>query len=277
MTTNKKHALITGATSGIGLELAKLFAQNQYNLVIVARSKADLEKTSQELKQQYDIQVTPIAKDLIKQESPFELCEEIKDRGIRIDVLVNNAGQGEFGKFLDTDIQRELDIIQLNIGAYVILTKFFLKEMIERNDGKIMNVGSIAGEIPGPWQSVYHGTKAFINSWTAAIQNETKDSNVSITCLLPGATDTDFFEKADMENSKIAQPDKLASPTEVAKDGYDALMAGKKSIISGLKNKVQVGVANVLPDGIAAEQMSKQQEPLNPRTKIAIMLSGCST
>lgn len=267
MTTNKKHALITGATSGIGLELAKLFAQNQYNLVIVARSKADLEKTSQELKQQYDIQVTPIAKDLIKQESPFELCEEIKDRGIRIDVLVNNAGQGEFGKFLDTDIQRELDIIQLNIGAYVILTKFFLKEMIERNDGKIKNVGSIAGEIPGPWQSVYHGTKAFINSWTAAIQNETKDSNVSITCLLPGATDTDFFEKADMENSKIAQPDKLASPTEVAKDGYDALMAGKKSIISGLKNKVQVGVANVLPDGIAAEQMSKQQEPLNPRTK----------
>lgn len=263
MTADKKYALITGATSGIGLELAKLFAQDQYNLVIVARNEEELRKTSQELKQQYPIEVISLAKDLFKRESPFEIYEEMKAKRIRINALVNDAGQGEFGEFLNTDIHRELDIIQLNIGAYVVLTKCFLKEMVKRNEGKILNVGSIAGEAPGPWQSVYHGTKAFVNSWTAAIRNEVKDTGVSITCLIPGATDTDFFNKADMESSKIVQESKLASPAEAAKDGYDALMSGKGSIISGLKNKLQVGVANVLPDEIAAEQMNKQQRPVD--------------
>ncbi|WP_423146169.1 SDR family NAD(P)-dependent oxidoreductase [Rubrolithibacter danxiaensis] len=261
MTTNKNYALITGATSGIGYELAKLFAREKYNLIIVARSEEELQKTAQELKQQYAVEIVSIAKDLFLREAPFELYDEVKAQGIQVDILVNDAGQGEYGKFAETDINRELDIIQLNIGAYVVLAKCFLKEMIARNEGKILNVGSIAGEIPGPWQSVYHGTKAFVNSWTEAIRNEVKDYNITITCLLPGATDTDFFNKADMENSKIVQEGKLDNPAKVAQDGYDALMSGKGSVISGFKNKMQVGMGKVLPDSIVAEQTNKQQAP----------------
>ncbi|WP_423147874.1 SDR family NAD(P)-dependent oxidoreductase [Rubrolithibacter danxiaensis] len=265
MTANKKYALITGATSGIGYELAKLFAKDQFNLVIVARSEEELQKTSQELKQQYNVEVVTIAKDLFKREAPFEIYDEAKAKGIRVDVLVNDAGQGEFGKFAETDINRELDIIQLNIGAYVALTKCFLKDMIQGKDGKILNVGSIAGEAPGPWQSVYHGTKAFVNSWTEAIRNELKDTGVSVTCLLPGTTDTDFFNKADMESSKLVQEGKMADPATVAKDGYDALLAGEGSIISGFKNKMMVGMGKVLPDSISAEQMNKQQAPADKK------------
>src|SRR5690606_30101881 len=132
--------------------------------------------------------------------------------------------------------------------------------MIDRNDGKILNVGSIAGEAPGPWQAVYHGTKAFIHSWSAAIRNELKDTNISVTVLVPGATDTDFFNKADMEESKILET-KLSDPADVAKDGYKALMAGEDKIVSGLKNKAQVAMAHVSTDSMAAKNMEKQQKP----------------
>ena len=159
MEQNGKYALVTGATSGIGYELAKLFAHDGYNLVIVSRTESDLSRTEAELTS-YGVSVTSIAKDLFEREAPFELYEEIKAKGIEIDVLVNNAGQGEYGEFVDTDIDRELDIIQLNIGAVVILTKQFLRDMVARGNGKILNVTSIAGKTPGPYQSVYHGTKA---------------------------------------------------------------------------------------------------------------------
>ena len=152
MSTNNQCALITGATSGIGYELAKLFAANNYNLVIVARSQRELDTTANELKQQYDINVTSFAKDLFKQDSAFELCDELKENDTRIDVLVNDAGQGYYGKFVDTNIYRELDIINLNIASLVILTKHVLKEMVERGDGKILNLSSIAGKLPGPYQ-----------------------------------------------------------------------------------------------------------------------------
>jgi len=261
MNYNQKFALITGATSGIGYELAKLFAKDRYNLVIVSRNAHELEQTAAELKGEYQIEVHTIAKDLFKRESPFEVYDEVKGLGIQIDVLVNDAGQGEYGQFVDTDIYRELDIIQLNIGAYVVLTKCFLKDMVERNEGKVLNVGSIAGETPGPWQSVYHGTKAFVNSWTESIRNELKDTNISVTVLLPGATDTDFFNKASMTESKIVQEGSMADPAKVAKDGYDALMSGDDKIISGLKNKAMVAMSNVMPDSMVAENMRKQQEP----------------
>lgn len=261
MEKNEKYALITGGTTGIGLELARLFAKDQYNLVIVARNQDDLEKTAKEIKEKYRIKVHSIAKDLIERKGPFEVYEEVKTNGIHIDVLVNNAGQGEYGKFIHTDIERQLDIIQLNIGAYVGLTKCFLNTMMARNEGKILNVGSIAGEIPGPWHSVYHGTKAFVNSWSEAIRSELKDTNITVTVLLPGVTDTEFFKKAKMEESKMVQESSLADPAKVAQDGYQALMAGDDKIISGLKNKAMVGISNLIPDHMAAENMKKQQKP----------------
>lgn len=255
----QKYALITGATSGIGYELAKLFAKDKYNLVIVARDADELHRVSTEL-QSEGVQVHTIAKDLFIRESAQEIYEEVRSKSIHIDVLVNDAGQGLYGKFEDTELDKEVDIIQLNIISCISLTKLFLKDMLIKNDGKILNLGSIAGEAPGPYQSVYHGTKAFVNSWSAAIRNELKDTNISVTVLLPGATDTDFFNKADMQDSKILDT-KLSKPEEVAKDGYQALMSGDDKITSGLKNKVQVAMANVLPDSMASETMGKQQEP----------------
>ncbi|MBX9853214.1 MAG: SDR family NAD(P)-dependent oxidoreductase, partial [Cytophagaceae bacterium] len=209
MADKEKYALITGGTSGIGFELTKLFAKDGYNLIIVSENLGDLQTRSVELHHEFGIEVIPIEKNLFRKEAAFEVYEEVKAKNIQIDVLVNDAGQGYYGQFTETDIHRELDIIQLNIGAYVILTKCFLQEMKARNDGKILNVASIAGKAPGPWQSVYHGTKAFVLSWTEAIQYELKDTNITITSLLPGATDTDFFRKAGMEEATLVQEGKL--------------------------------------------------------------------
>ncbi|MGI4021570.1 MAG: SDR family NAD(P)-dependent oxidoreductase [Janthinobacterium lividum] len=261
MSTNQKYALITGATSGIGYELAKLFAKDQYNLVLVARNTEDLEKTATELKQS-GIEVVTISKDLFNREAPLELYEEVKAKGIQIDVLVNDAGQGQYGLFAETDINRELDIIQLNIGATIALVKCYLPEMIARKDGKILNLSSIAGKTPGPYQSVYHGTKAFIQSFTESIRSENKDSGVTITALLPGATETDFFNKADMLDSKILQSG-MSDAADVAKDGYDALMSGDDMVISGLKNKAMIAMTNITPDHLVADMMKKQQEPVD--------------
>lgn len=261
MENTKKTVLITGGTEGIGFELARLFAKDNYHLILVSRTQDKLETAAQSLKVEFNANVQTIAKDLKDHESNKQLYQEVKSMAGDIDVLVNNVGQGEYGQFLDNDIDRELEIINLNIGSYVILTKYFLKDMVARNKGKILNVGSIAGETPGPWQAVYHGTKAFINSFTEAVNNEVKDTEVTLTLLRPGATDTEFFDKADMENAKMVKEGKLADAAKVAQDGYDALMAGKHSITSGLMNKIMVGAANVLPDNLAAESMRRQQKP----------------
>ncbi|TWR31533.1 SDR family oxidoreductase [Mucilaginibacter pallidiroseus] len=257
METNKT-ALITGATSGIGKELAKLFAANKYNLIIVARDQAELDATAAELNQT-GVNVTTIAKDLSDLEQVKALCADVNQQ---VDVLVNNAGQGAYGLFKDNDLEKELNIINLNIGATVILTKHFVKQMAARGDGKILNLGSIAGKVPGPWQAVYHGTKAFVLSFTSAIREELKDSGVTLTSLMPGVTDTDFFNKAEMNDSKVVQdPEAMADPADVAKDGYEALMSGEDRIISGFKNKVQIGMSNVIPDSAAAHMMNEQQKP----------------
>jgi short-subunit dehydrogenase len=256
-------ALITGATSGIGRELANCFAQDKYNLVIVARDQTELSQTASELQQQYGVEVTTIAKDLFKREAPFEVYDEIKAKGLQIDVLVNDAGQGQYGTFDTTDINRELDIIQLNIGAYVVFTKLYLQEFTARNEGKILLVGSIAGELPGPLQAVYHGTKAFVNSFVESIQEENKDSKVTITNLLPGLTDTDFFNKADMTRAKNVAEGQAAPAADVAKDGYKALMAGEKRIISGFMNNVQVGMSKITPDPLVAKQVHQQSAPVD--------------
>jgi len=259
---NMQHyAVVTGGTSGIGYELSKLLARDGHNLVIAARKEDELQQVSQQLIQQFGVDVITISKDLFNPEDAFALYDEIQSHNIQVDVLVNDAGHGQYGLFTDTDIRKELDIINLNISSVVILTKLFLRDMVQRGEGKILNLSSIASKAPGPWQSVYHGTKAFVQSFTEAIRSEVKDSGVTITALLPGATDTDFFNKAGMNESKIVQEGKLGTAETAAKDGYEALMSGKDMVVSGFKNKIQVAMSNITPDSKAADKMKKQQEP----------------
>lgn len=257
----KGYALITGATTGIGYELAKVFAENGYNLVIVARSSDELQNTSAEISSQYSVAVMPIAKDLFDANAAAELYEEVKAKGITVNVLVNNAGQGVYGRFIETDLQRQLQIIQLNAVSLTALTYYFLKDMVARNEGKILQLGSVVSELPATFQSVYGGTKAYILSFTEALINEVKDTDVTLTVLQPGVTDTDFFNKAGAQNSKLAEDkSKMADPADVAKDAYKALMKGDDKVVSGFKNKVQVAMGNVIPDTMLAEQMRKQSE-----------------
>jgi uncharacterized protein len=260
----RTYTLITGGTKGIGYELAKIFAYNGHNLILVARDENNLNQTARELKA-LGVEVITISKDLFIKESPFELYDDIKERGLLVDILVNDAGQGQYGEFAETDIYRELDIIQLNISSLVVLTKLFLQEMLQRGTGRILNLSSIASKAPGPWQSVYHGTKAFVQSFTEAVRNEVKDSGVTLTALLPGATDTEFFKTAEMEDSKVVQDGKLDDPVKVAKDGYDALMRGDDMVISGFMNKVNVAMSNMMPDSAAAASMNKKQAPANEK------------
>jgi short-subunit dehydrogenase len=266
MLENKNYALITGATEGIGYELAKLFASDGYNLIIVARHIDELKRRSAEFSKQ-GVDVITIAKDLFKREDAFALCEEIQSRNIQIDVLVNNAGQGVYGLFKDTELERELEIVDLNIASTIIITKHFVKQMIARNYGKILNLASIASKTPGPWQSVYHGTKAFVYSFSEAIRYELKEYNITVTALLPGATDTDFFNKANMQQSRMVQDkSSLSDPADVARDGYEALMSGKDKIISGFKNKAMIGMSNILPDTSVASMMDMQQKPADEQS-----------
>ncbi|RYZ20534.1 MAG: SDR family oxidoreductase [Chitinophagaceae bacterium] len=259
-----RYALITGGTSGIGYELARLFAKDGYNLILVARTIEDLHERAGELKNEFSVDVIPVAKDLFAPDAPFELYDDIQGRGLVIDALVNDAGQGQYGLFAESDIRRQLDIIQLNVSSLTALTYLFLKDMIARNSGKILNLASIASQLPGPWQAVYHATKAYVLSFTEAIRSELKESNIHITALQPGATDTDFFNKADMNESKILDQG-LSDPAKVAADGYKALMNDDDKVISGAKNKVMVGMSNVIPEDKVADQMKKMQEPKKDR------------
>ena len=264
MENKKNFTLITGATSGIGLELAKLFAKNKSNLILVARNEEQLTSTAETLKLE-GVDVVTISTDLFVSGNAQEVYQQVKSLSLQVDVLVNDAGQGVYGKFIENDRERELDIIQLNISSLITLTKLFAKEMVSRGSGKILNVASVAGKAPGPYQAVYHGTKAFVHSFSEGIRNELKDTGVSVTSLLPGPTDTDFFNKADMEKAKIVQEGELADPATVAKDGYEALLAGKDMVVSGFKNKVQVALGNITPDSVQAAQMEKIQQPTEPK------------
>lgn len=261
MEHKNQYVLITGATSGIGYELAKQFAKNGYDLVMVARDHEELKKRADEFKD-YGINVISISKNLFLQEEAYSLYSELKMNGISPEILVNDAGQGVFGKFQETDIHREVDIVHLNIISVIILTKLFLKDRLPKGSGKILNLASVASKVPGPWHSVYHGTKAFVLSWSEAIREELKDTGISVTALLPGPTDTDFFNKADMNSSKLLKDkDSLASPEEVAIDGYNALMNNDDKIVSGLKNKLSVAMANLSSDSMAAHRMAEMQKP----------------
>ncbi len=262
MKNTNKYVLITGATSGIGYELAKLFAKDHFNLIIVARDQNELRTTATELEKS-GIKVVTIAKDLFLPEAPKQIYEEIQKAGIQVHILVNNAGHGLYGEFVNTELEMETKIIQLNVTSLVSLTKFFIKDMIRRGEGKILNTSSIASKTPGPWQSVYHGTKAFVQSFTEALRVEVKEKGITVTALLPGVTDTDFFNKAKMQESKAVQDkSKMADPADVAKDGYDALLSGKDMIISGFRNKLDVAMSNISSDEKNAKKTGKQQEPV---------------
>jgi len=171
MASTNNYTLVTGGTMGIGYELAKCFAEAGHNLIIVAREEEELAEVKNELSAK-GIHVITIAKDLFEPEAPFQLYDEIRRQNLTVDILVNNAGQGEYGLFAETDIRRELAIVQLNIGALIVLTKLFLQDMLDRGEGKILNLSSIASKSPGPWHSVYHGTKAFIQSFTEALRSK---------------------------------------------------------------------------------------------------------
>jgi len=264
-----RYALVTGATSGIGYEICRLLAADSYNLILVARNTERLQKVTDDLKQEFSIEVTPLAKDLFLPQAAQEIYEEVQKMGVQVDVLVNDAGQGQWGAFADTELQRDLDIIQLNITSLVALTKYFLRDMIARNEGKILQLGSEAGTTPAPLFAVYAATKAFVLSFSAALANELKDTNITITALLPGATDTDFFHKAEQEETVVYQETQLADPQEVAKDGYEALKKGESKIISGAKTKMHVFMSDLLGTKLGAANMKRQMKPSKKSAKKA--------
>lgn len=255
-TTTKQTVLVTGATSGIGLELAKLFAQDGYDIVHVARNESKMKDVASDLGMAYNVTVTNIVKDLSKTEAIYEVYQEVKDKGIQIDVLVNNVGAGIFGHYWETDLEEELGTVRLNIDTTIILTKLFLQDMMERNEGKILNVSSMLGKISSPKQAVYAGTKAFVYNFSQSLASDLRETNITVTALRPGATDTDFFRESGQPN--LPDPDTLDDPAQVARDGYEALMKGERAVVSGFKNKVNAHLADVMPDSVIADQMAKK-------------------
>jgi uncharacterized protein len=256
----KGYALVTGGTSGIGYELAKLLARDGYNLVIVARSSERLLEASDEF-QELGADVLLLDKDLFDPAAPKEIYHELKSKGISIEVLINNAGQGQKGKFHEIDLERHMEIMQLNMVAPVAITKLFLTDMIKKNQGKILNLASVVSKTPAPEFSVYAASKAFVLSFSEALAKELDDTNITVTALLPGRTDTDFFYKADMVDTKEYQDHELAGPSEVAKDGYEAMMSGESRVVSGAQNKAMVGLMNAMPDSMNAAKMEKSMQP----------------
>lgn len=241
-----KTALITGASSGIGKEFSQLFAKNGYNLVLVARSKDKLESIAEKLEKQYPVKVTVLTFDLSKQKSANELYLEIKNRKITINVLFNNAGFGAYGYFKAGDTEKYTKMLHLNIITVTELTSLFAKEMIERNEGKILNIASTAAFQPVPKFAVYAASKAYVLHFTEALTSELKGTNVTASVICPGPTATGFESVADMENSKLFK-NGVMNPEEVARIGYNGLMRKKMTIIPGLKNKIMAFMSHMTP------------------------------
>jgi len=236
MNNTNQTALITGASTGIGYELAKLFARDKYKLVLVARSGPRLAQVGEELREQHGIVVKTIPLDLGLPQASQNLFEETQREGIHVDILVNNAGYGKSGRFADIPPEEEYGQIQLNVTALTLLTKLYLGPMLKRRSGKIMNVASTAAVQPGPFMAVYYATKAYVLSFSEAIADELKGTGVSVTCFCPGATLTEFQKRAQTENSRLFKRLTPMDAKTVAEDGYRALMAGSTLAISGFKN-----------------------------------------
>jgi len=253
--TSRPLAVVTGASSGIGYELAKLCAQNGYDLVVAADEPID---AAAEAFRALGASVDTLETDLATLEGVDELYDVIGGRPV--DALLANAGHGLGQAFLDQEFDEIQHVIDTNVTGTVYLIHKVGRDMRTRGSGRILITGSIAGFMPGSFQAVYNGTKAFIDSFSWAIRNELKDTAVTVTCLMPGATETEFFERAGLMDTKVGT-DPKDDPADVAKAGFDAMMEGKGDVVSGLKNKIQSALANVTPAAVLAEQHRKMAEP----------------
>jgi short-subunit dehydrogenase len=258
--SDRQLAVVTGASSGIGYELAKVLAEEGFDLIVAAEDE-ELEPAARELNQ-IGRSVQAVRVDLSKPEGVEELYEKMTANGRPVDVLALNAGIGAGGDFArETSLAKELRLIDLNVRSTVHLCKLVLAEMVERNEGRILFTSSIASTMPGAYQAVYNASKSFVQSFAEAIRNELKETEVTITSLMPGPTETEFFERAHMEDTPIGEEEK-DDPVEVARQGYEALMAGKQKVVGGsLKNKVQSAVAGIIPDSVKAEMHRKMAKP----------------
>jgi short-subunit dehydrogenase len=246
-------ALITGSSNGIGLELAKVHASKGGNLVIVARNKAKLDELKAELERQYKITVYTIGKDLSLPHAAQEVYDEIKSQQIQIDYLVNNAGFGDFGMFVETDWNKELQMINLNITTLTHFTKLYVRDMVKRGSGKILNVASTAAFQSGPTMAVYYATKAYVLSFSEALDNEVSNKGVSVTTLCPGPTESGFQAAAAMEESNLVKGKKLPSSREVAEYGYASMMKGKTVAIHGMMNYLMANSVRFLPRALVVK------------------------
>jgi uncharacterized protein len=253
-------ALITGASNGIGLELAKVHASKGDNLVLVARNKAKLDELKAELENQFKIKVYTIGKDLAAANAAQDVYDETKKQNIQIDFLINNAGFGDFGMFYETDWNKELQMINLNITTLTHFTKLFLQDMVKRRSGKIMNVASTAAFQSGPTMAVYYATKAYVLSFSEAIDNEVSDKGVTVTALCPGATESGFQAAAAMEESALVKGRKLPTSKEVAEYGYKAMMKGKTVAIHGLMNWIMANSVRFTPRALVVKITRKIQD-----------------
>jgi short-subunit dehydrogenase len=256
-------AIVTGASTGIGYELAKCCAQNGFDLVIAA-DEPQIEDAAQTLRG-LGASVEAVQVDLATIEGVDRLYDTAKAVGRPVEALLANAGRGLGHSFLDQNFDEARHVIDTNVTGTVYLIHKVGRDMRARNAGRILITGSIAGFMPGSFQAVYNGSKAFLDSFSFAIRNELKNTNITVTCLMPGPTETEFFERAHMEDTKVGQQ-KKDDPADVAKTGFDAMMNGEGDVVSGWKNKIQSSLAAITPSSILAEQHRKMAEPGSGQT-----------
>lgn len=249
----KKAALITGASDGIGLELAKIHASKGDDLVLVARTLSKLNELKRQLESEFGIQVHTMQKDLSVPNAAREVYDEVAKKNISIQYLINNAGFGDFGFFHESDWEKQAQMINLNIMALTQFTKLYLEDMIRQGGGKIMNVASTAAFQPGPMMAVYFATKAYVLHFSEAINNEVKENGISVTALCPGPTESGFKAGAEMEESRLMKGKKLPSSKEVADFGYHKMMQGKAVAIHGLKNFILSNSVRFAPRSLSVK------------------------
>ena len=257
---NKKTALITGASSGIGKELAGIHAAKGGDIILVARRGDKLEDIKSDLQKSYGTDITIISKDLSVVGAAQELYDEVQARGLKVDYLMNNAGFGLLGKFYELPLQRQVEMINLNMTALTELTHLFLPEMLKQNSGKILNTSSTASLMPGPLQAVYYATKAYVTFFSNALAQELHDTDITVTNLMPGATESEFGAASGMDKTPLFK--KPVSAKSVAQDGYDAMMRGDLDVISGLTfgQKIMLAMIPFTPKNILLKSIRKMQE-----------------
>lgn len=256
----EKTALITSASGGIGYELTRLFARDGYNLVLVARGESNLAEIKRDLEKRHGIKVTVIAKDLSEPSSPQELFDQVEREGIEVDALVNNAGFTVYWLFVETDLQKELEMMQVNMVTLTHLTKLFLPGMVRRHSGRVMNVASTAAYLPGPLMAVYYATKAYVLSFSEALSNELEGTGVTVTALCPGITETGFQKRGNMEDSKLVAGRSIMDARTVAKLGYKGFMKGRPIVVTGLRNLILVLSVRFMPRALVRRTIRQAQE-----------------